>query len=360
MPTPEKIEINMFVDGSYSSVNNNGGFAVVFKQFAQDSTTEQEIVQIAFQMLPGISSLKAEACAVAESLVRARRQVVETVNALAAANPGLPILQTILESPVLVNIFTDNCRNLEFFDNPCWEIPRPVSLTKIIDRCFIESHNVLAVPELPGVVVKLNLAWIPAHRAGYEVQLHVMADRAAVKARMKGSFQMIGKNGTDLSHRNSVYGPLQSFFVTDAALPPAPRPKSRKHSRDDPDLGAEAEGASDTVHPARKRQRLAPICPRGSRSNRRRAGARAREVVFDPALQGAPFISDGIGLYLTRKGYDRYQRNWGAVRDVQENGNGWNGTELVEAAKQSVSGQGPAQSKSWALVLWRRSPQAWL
>lgn len=363
VPTPENIEINMFIDGSYTGFNNQGGFAVVFKQFVQDSTAEQEIVQIAFQMLPGISCIEAEACAVAESLVRARRQVVETVKALGAATPESPILQRIIQNPVLVTIFTDNCRNLEFFDNPDWEMPRPVSLTKIIDLCFLESHNVLVVPEYPGLVVKLKLAWVPAHRAGYEVRLHVMADRAAVEARRKGSFEKIGYDRTDLSHRNSVYGPLQSFFIADAALPPAPHPRSRKRGRDDPDLDPETDGTSDTVEPAQKKRKFAPIHLTGSRSSRRREGARAGDVAWDPALQGAPFISDGIGLYLTREGLERYPRDRGALEELEENGRGSNRIASIcavqqGAAEQGAFGQELARSESWALVLWKQSPYA--
>jgi hypothetical protein len=315
VPTPENIEVNMFVDGSYDSTTNIGGFAVVFKDFVPKSTTKQEIVKIAYQMPDGLDSITAEACAVAESLVLARRQVVSTVKALAAADPGSPtgVLNAITQSPVVVNIFSDCCWNMEFFGKPNWEGARKVSRNKIIERCFIESHKILAVSEIPGLIVKLNMAWVPAHKPPFEVDLHVMADRAAVKARKTGSFQMIGKDEWKISYRFSVYGPVQHYFVADAALSPELRPQNKKRRREDEDLAPEAEGkldgqdrpevesANDFVQPPRKKKKGFRV-----RTSEKQVMKKATWARENEDRQTAPILSDGFTLYLTREGIERY------------------------------------------------------
>lgn len=267
VPTADKIEISMFVDGSFHADTNTGGFAVVYKQFAPDSTTEQELVQVAYQMCPCVGSMDAELCAVAESLVIARQQIVKTVKALVAASPGSPVLEAIMEHAIFVNIFSDCCRNLEFFAHPDWEIAQPVSRIKAFQRCFLESHKVLDIPEFPGLTVNLNLSWVPAHRRYYEVDLHDIADKAANRARKKGSHQTIGHMKKPvlklkLSRRDSVYGPLQRYFVADAARPSDTSPEDKKRLREDVDAGLGAEGGreaerpSDSVQPERKKQRI--------------------------------------------------------------------------------------------------------
>ncbi|KAK1830455.1 hypothetical protein QBC39DRAFT_411334 [Podospora conica] len=244
IPTVDKIEINVFVDGSFHPGTSDRGFAVVFQRFVLGSTTRQEVVQIAFQMKPGINSLVAEAAAMAEGLVRAKPAIVATVTALLEENPGPSTLERIKRRPIVVRIFSDCLNNLRNLRNADWQSSDRCR-TELLERCAVESHRLDIIPQFPGLPVVVDLTWAPSHRIDYPIKLHIVADERAEDARRNGSFVAIGTLES-ISINQSVIGPLGQLFPQAAGE--RERSKKRKHSLED----EEDEEAEDAVQSSTK------------------------------------------------------------------------------------------------------------
>ncbi|KAK0750542.1 hypothetical protein B0T18DRAFT_428470 [Schizothecium vesticola] len=215
VPTPDNIEVNLFVDGSYHPVTSDGGYAIVFKRFVHGSVTRQEVVQFVFQMKPGINSMIAEASALAEALVRGKKEIVRTITALVAENPGPLNLNRILPRRIVLGIFSDSRDNLDVLQKAKWP-PRDACRAKLLHRCVVESYNVLDIPEFPSLVVDLRASWVLAHRREYLIVLHTFADQRAGEARKRGSFGTVGYEEHAISDEDSVVAPLQRLFYTQA------------------------------------------------------------------------------------------------------------------------------------------------
>lgn len=243
MSTPDNIEINIFCDGSFGSDSTKmgvGGYAIAFKKNRPGQSDDQEEVLMAWKMDPAIASHFAEGLAVAQALVQARHEVVATVKSFLSQQPmdtsdDCTTTQKLdLDAkPIVVNIFSDSRTSLD--PAPIRFHTRSDDLKSKITRLSYDAADRLVQLQVPEVGsqlrVKAQLQWLPSHRIGSEVRLHVLADRAASEARVRGSFLQVG-NGEPQAIQGGLYAGLQDHFVK-AMVGVQGRRKTSKRERED-------------------------------------------------------------------------------------------------------------------------------
>lgn len=243
--TPDKIEINIFCDGSFGSDNTKmgvGGYDIAFKKNRPGQSDDQEEVLMAWKMDPAIASHVAEGLAVAQALVQAHQEVVATLKSFLSQQPmdASGDCRTIHKldidtKPIIVNIFSDSRTSLE---PPSIRFhARSDDLDSKITRLSYDAADRLVQLQIPETGseprVKVQLQWLPSHRIGSEVRLHVLADRAASEARVRGSFLQMG-SGEPQAIQGGLYAGLQDHFVT-AMIGVQGRRKTSKREREDDD-----------------------------------------------------------------------------------------------------------------------------
>lgn len=235
--TPGNIIINVSVDGSYTLHNNSGSYAVAINRGILGKDKLEPIVWAFPMEAAGGSSQIPEAIAIAEGLIKARIELIRVIRGFISKDPSA--LKKILKHPVTINIGSDMGGNMEFFRKPLWKSLNPAR-RNVLEKCFVESHNVNHVPEFPGLKVKTQVCWVPAHRSEYQAPLHNMADRAARRARELGTaFVQVGE-GAPRPMRSSqgVYWQLRDSLATPPplAMPDTTTPPSCKKSKIPPPL----------------------------------------------------------------------------------------------------------------------------
>lgn len=297
------------------------------------------MVQIAFQMKPGINNLIAEAAALAEALVRGRREIVRTITALVAGNPGSVGLNRMLRGRVVLGIFSDSRDNLDALQKAKWQ-HRDMCWARLLQRCVVESNNIVDIPEFPDLVVELRASWVPAHREDYAILLHTFADEKAGEARVRGSFQTVGHEEHAISGKDSVVAPLGQLFYTQAAATNTMK-LARKRRWEEANLQLEDEEAGDNNESVAKKSKRTYQILGVMRNPRRQAAATSRRTrrVSQPQLSGASSTGPASTSFPSLK--------------VQPPDASW--------APSQTAGSGPIQPSgdsdtSLAVVLWRRRP----
>lgn len=253
---PEHIEVNMFADGSYDLQSHNGGYALVWNRYIPGTISQSQAMVLAFHTRSSGDSNNLEAAAVAEALRSAKKELVLVIRGFIAADPST--LETILKTPVKINIFSDSAATLGFLLRPKWA--RGTTLKRaILHQCIEASHDALNITEFPGLVVNVNLSWIPAHKPEFFIRLHDVADRAAREAReTRNCFRQIGEEHRNFTrkvvipHNSSILQSLSyNAFMQLAPPPPSPAsiPKKRQHTKDDED-----EDDNSSRHPTTKKR----------------------------------------------------------------------------------------------------------
>lgn len=224
MSTPDNIEINIFCDGSFGSDSTKmgvGGYAIAFKKNRPGQSDDQEEVLMAWKMDTAIASHFSEGLALAQALVQAHQEVVATVKSFLSQQPmdtsddcTTAHKLNIDTKPIIVNIFSDSRASLEPL--PIRFHARSDDLKSKITRLSYDAADRLVQVQIPEVGsqlrVKVQLQWLPSHRIGSQVRLHVLADRAASEARVRGSFLQMG-NGEPQPIEGGLYAGLQVHFV---------------------------------------------------------------------------------------------------------------------------------------------------
>lgn len=245
MSTPDNIEINIFCDGSFGSDSTKmgvGGYAIAFKKNRPGQSDDQEEVLMAWKMDPAIASHFAEGLAVAQALVQAHQEVVATLKSFLSQQPmdtsgdcRTTHKLDIDTKPIIVSIFSDSRTSLE--PSPLRFHARSDDLKSKITRLSYDAADRLVQLQIPEtgseLRVKVQLQWLPSHRIGSEVRLHVLADRAASEARVRGSFLQMG-SGEPQAIQGGLYAGLQDHFVT-AMVGVQGRRKPSKGEREDDD-----------------------------------------------------------------------------------------------------------------------------
>lgn len=243
MSTPDNIEINIFCDGSFGSDSTKmgvGGYAIAFKKNRPGQSDDQEEVLMAWKMDPAIASHFTEGLALAQALVQAHQEVVTTVKSFLSQQPmdtsddcTTTHKINIDTKPIIVNIFSDSRASLEPL--PIRFHARSDDLKSKISRLSYDAADRLVQLQIPEVGsqlrVKVQLQWLPSHRIGSQVRLHVLADRAASEARVRGSFVQMG-NGEPQPIEGGLYAGLQEHFVK-AMVGVQGRRKTSKRERED-------------------------------------------------------------------------------------------------------------------------------
>lgn len=232
----------MFADGSHG-VCGTAGYAVAWQPFVPGSVTKRQLLVLGFHMKTARDNNEAESAAVAESLRRAKTELVLVIRSLLAANPGPSTLETILKNPVTINVFSDNTPTMDFLLHSRWQ--KVLAFRKaILQRCVDESHDLVHIPAFPGLVVNIKLSWVPAHRSDFFVRLHELADRAAAVARLSGQcFRLIGEENdfskkVPISSQSSVLCSLRFQDIKQMSPPPSMSRKRGAAADDDQDPGS--------------------------------------------------------------------------------------------------------------------------
>ncbi|KAK3346380.1 hypothetical protein B0T25DRAFT_551907 [Lasiosphaeria hispida] len=222
--TPDNIELNLFVDGSYDPVARTGAYAVVFKRFAPGSKYDGKLVEMAWLADPGVGSNYMENMAIAVGGVVAK---IELLNALSAMDELEGTTETVAASTTagrkrsaIVRIFSDGQgsfssikRSTGYKDG---RSPGDRLIGVVADASF-------ELQKICGLEVNLRLHWIPSHISCYEVREHKRADILCAQARKEGrSLLYVDGLRMELDPQLCLSDLLQGGFVKEAVAPSLP------------------------------------------------------------------------------------------------------------------------------------------